>query len=74
MARFRPASPIAVAGALSLALALGGCGRRGRLEPPPDPNAPAAAAKTTNAEGVPRRPKNPPIKPPNQPFILDPML
>lgn len=73
----------ATLGAVALALALGGCGRRGRLEPPPDPNNPfaygypAPAADQTGGDGKPvvhRRPKNPPIKAPVEPFVLDPLL
>ena len=64
---------------MMLALSLGGCGRRGRLEPPPDPNAPKAADTSADAgsltkAGPHRRAKNPPIRPPNEPFILDPLL
>lgn len=62
--------------ALMLALSVAGCGRRGRLLPPPDPNAPPQDAQSSDANkaGVHRKPKNPPILAPNQPFILDPML
>ena len=71
--------------ALALALAVGGCGRRGRLEPPPDPDHPfaygyPAAAKAAGEAGgetrtaTPRRAKNPPIKAPDEPFVLDPLL
>ena len=70
---------------VALALALGGCGRRGKLEPPPDPNNPFAYGQpdpTLDANGQPsktkvgthRRPKNPPIRPPTDSFILDPLL
>jgi predicted small lipoprotein YifL len=54
---------------------LGGCGRAGPLEPPPDAQ---AVAKQKDAEAdptVPRphqRPK--PIAAPKQPFFLDPLL
>ena len=71
---------------LAAALALGGCGRRGKLEPPPDPNNPFALGADPQAkaadgtaggqtkDGRPHRPKNPPIRPPNESFILDPLL
>jgi predicted small lipoprotein YifL len=56
--------------------ALGGCGRAGPLEPPPD--AQAVAKQQANAEnnsGVPQaRPRPKPIQAPNQPFFLDPLL
>lgn len=75
----------AALGVLILVLAAGGCGRRGSLEPPPDPQNPfalgtphqansAAGPDDKGKAGVPRRQKNPPIKPPAAPFILDPML
>jgi predicted small lipoprotein YifL len=56
--------------------ALGGCGRAGPLEPPPD--AQAVAKQTSAADnnsGLPQphqRPK--PIEAPKQPFFLDPLL
>ena len=59
-----------------LALVAAGCGRRGPLEPPggaiasPTP-APTASADVADPMG---RPKNPPITPPKQSFILDPLL
>jgi len=71
------------AAALALvALGLAGCGRYGPLEPPPDasasakPVAPAPASPATGADALnPQvKPKIPPITPPNQPFILDPLL
>ncbi len=74
MAPTRLRKSLAAAGAALLLVSLaGGCGRRGRLEPPPDPNAPVTKADATKT-GLPRRPKNPPIRPPNEPFILDPLL
>ena len=62
----------AVLSLLIVSLTLGGCGRRGRLEPAPDPNAPPRSEVTK--QGVPRRPKNPPIAVPHDSFILDPLL
>ena len=60
-----------------VALGLTACGRIGPLEPPPDANAPAKPAATTpEAAASPAigKPKIPPIVPPKQPFILDPLL
>jgi len=60
--------------ALAVALALGvaGCGRRGPLEPPPDPS---AVQKPAPSNGEPEtRKKVPPITPPKTPFVLDPLL
>ena len=72
--RFRSGKPLkTVAVLLVLAAALGGCGRRGRLEPPPDPNAPAEASDVSKA-GFHKKPVRPPILPPNTPFVLDPLL
>lgn len=62
----------AVLGLVIASLSLGGCGRRGRLEPAPDPNAPVRSDVTK--QGVHRRPKNPPIVAPHDSFILDPLL
>ncbi len=56
----------------ALALGLSGCGRNGDPLPPPDPNA-SPAAKSDDPSGF-ARPNNPPIVPPKQPFILDPLL
>lgn len=75
----RPRNPSAVRAALlvlAVAAALGGCGRRGRLEPPPTPESEAAAAdKAGNTKaGVHRRASNRPILAPNTPFVLDPIL
>ena len=54
-----------------LAATVAGCGRRGRLEPPPDPNAPP---QEDSKSGIKRRPHNPPIRAPDTPFVLDPLL
>lgn len=69
----------AVVMAALVALAASGCGRIGPLEPPPDANAPpkpnpTAAQNTQNALSPEFKPKIPPITPPNQSFILDPLL
>ncbi|WP_237476452.1 LPS translocon maturation chaperone LptM [Lichenibacterium dinghuense] len=74
----RPPSPSAVRAAvlvLIVALGLGACGRRGRLEPPPTPESIAAAEKAKESKsGIHKRAPNPPIRPPQQPFVLDPIL
>ena len=69
----------AALGVMIVALSVGGCGRRGRLEQAPDPNAQAKASESDQPgsmtkSGVHRRPKYVPITPPNEPFILDPLL
>lgn len=74
-----PSRPLVLIG-LVLVLGLGGCGRRGPLEPPETAakQQPAAPEAGANLPGVPapqsqsRRP--PPITPPKEPFILDPLL
>jgi predicted small lipoprotein YifL len=65
--------------ALAALASLSGCGRIGPLEPPPEATASTKQASSTapgNLESIsPQvRPKIPPITPPNQPFILDPLL
>ena len=65
------------AGALALlaliALGASACGRRGALEPPPDPNAVAKAADSDASHPqVHHKPK--PVAPPKQPFFLDFLL
>ena len=67
------------AAALAALVAFGAaaCGRIGPLEPPPDANAPPKPAATTpeaSAGSAIGKPKIPPIVPPKQPFILDPLL
>lgn len=65
--------------ALAALASLAGCGRIGPLEPPPDTN---ASVKQTSSTGPgtleaisPQvKPKIPPITPPNQSFVLDPLL
>jgi predicted small lipoprotein YifL len=76
----RPVSrPILAAGLLLLSLSA--CGRRGALEPPPDPSAPqqqaspADDATVPSPVGTPRRSNaRAPYVRPKQPFILDPIL
>lgn len=59
----------------AIGAALGGCGRRGRLEPPPTPESIAAAEKDKDTKsGIQKRPPNPPIRVPTRPFVLDPIL
>lgn len=82
MERFK--APLLLSGAIVLALALGGCGRRGQLEPPPGSvEAQQEAAEErgetlsnvtipTVGKGASR--KTPPIRAPKEPFILDPLL
>jgi predicted small lipoprotein YifL len=70
-----PAHPRVSAGALALialiAVGASACGRRGGLEPPPDPTAVAKPDDPTHPQ-VHHKP--PPIKPPKDPFVLDPLL
>ncbi len=74
----RPPSPSvlrAVVLVLVVGASLGACGRRGRLEPPPTPESIAAAEKAKDSKsGLHKRPPNPPIRAPQQPFVLDPLL
>jgi len=56
-----------VAGVLTAALALSGCGRKGPLEPP------AAAVKTAVPADADTA-KDTGIEKPDRPFILDPLL
>ena len=62
-------------GALALialiAFSASGCGRRGALEPPPDPN---AVAKADDPDHPQVHHKPPKIVPPKVPFVLDPLL
>ncbi|MGO4574272.1 LPS translocon maturation chaperone LptM [Microvirga sp. 2TAF3] len=66
-----------------LALGLSACGRRGALEPPPDPSAPQQqSANPTGSQGVIASPIGTPSSKnahrgytiPKEPFILDPLL
>ena len=67
---------LAMAGLVALDLAA--CGEFGPLEPPGGAAAaqPASAAAPGSMEAISPtvKPKIPPITPPNQPFILDPLL
>jgi len=66
---------LALAGLVGFGLA--GCGRIGPLEPPGGVAAqPASPAAPGGMEAISPtvKPKIPPITPPNQPFILDPLL
>jgi predicted small lipoprotein YifL len=69
---------ILAAGLLSLSLAA--CGRRGALEPPPDPSAPAQQTSTEDTTvpspiGTPKKTNTrAPYVKPKEPFILDPIL
>lgn len=56
-----------------LAAALGGCGRRGPLEPPPDASVPSPTGDDGPQAGL-RRPRTQPIRPPHDAFVLDPLL
>jgi predicted small lipoprotein YifL len=65
--------------ALGALASLAACGRIGPLEPPPDANSSVKQASSTapgNLEAISpqAKPKIPPITPPNQPFVLDPLL
>jgi len=55
-----------------VAFGAGGCGRRGALEPPPDPNAVAKPDEDPTHPQVRHKPA--PISPPKTPFIFDPIL
>ncbi len=57
--------------ALAAALVLAGCGRRGDLEPPPDPRAVQTPSNNHNLDFNRTSQK---ITPPKQAFILDPLL
>jgi predicted small lipoprotein YifL len=77
-----PAARLALAGIVVLSLAA--CGRRGALEPPPDPSAQKkeeaaeqpAEPTVPSVIGTPSRSANPrtPYEKPKRPFILDPIL
>lgn len=70
---FRMAHPLILA--MMAALVLASCGRRGDLEPAPDPSAVGAPVKPDDDAGASLgRKKVAPIVPPKQDFILDPLL
>ena len=56
---------------VAAALVLAGCGRRGDLEPPPDPSAVQTPANKHNLEFHRTSQK---ITPPKKDFVLDPLL
>ncbi|MDJ1159566.1 lipoprotein [Chelatococcus sp. SYSU_G07232] len=66
--------------AAGLSLLVAACGRRGPLEPPPDPSAPkeekaepGGGSMTPSPIGTPKKqPRATSV--PNEPFILDPLL
>ena len=69
----KTAALVAILGAC--AVSLSGCGRRGRLEPPPDPSvAQPVAEGTSGIDPTKRRRRNVPIEVPKEPFFLDPIL
>jgi len=86
----RPLRYLAVAAAVAAVLALGGCGRKGPLDPPPgasnavapeangglvSPIAAPIGSRSTSAEpGVDSNGKPIASKGQNRPFLLDPML
>jgi predicted small lipoprotein YifL len=82
MERFK--APLLLSSAIVLALALGGCGRRGPLEPPPgsvEAQQEAAEERGETLSNVTIPPvgkgasrKTPPIRAPKEPFLLDPLL
>lgn len=56
-----------------LALGASGCGRKGPLEPPPNPSATATpSSDDPTATATHHKPQ--PIAPPKAPFVLDPLL
>jgi predicted small lipoprotein YifL len=69
---------------LALALCCAGCGRKGALEPPPGaavsgpvPNEGGSTVQDVSGNGSGRpmaRAKKVPIRPPKEPFILDPLV
>jgi predicted small lipoprotein YifL len=67
---------IAVALIALAAGGLGGCGRAGPLEPPPDAQAVAKQThEADNNSGLPQpHPRPKPIEAPKQSFFLDPLL
>ncbi len=56
-----------------LALGASGCGRKGPLEPPPNPSA-TATPSSDDPTATATHHKPPPIVAPTAPFVLDPLL
>lgn len=71
---------LAIGALLILALGLGGCGRKGPLEPHPDEPKTGASAAVSSGDtrgiklGSGQRTTSSPIKAPDRPFILDALL
>jgi predicted small lipoprotein YifL len=59
--------------AAGLALGASGCGRKGPLEPPPNPSATATPTSDDPAAAMSHH-KPAPIEAPKTPFVLDPLL
>jgi predicted small lipoprotein YifL len=64
-----------------LILCVSACGRRGALEPPPDPSAPSQESAQPTPGALPspvatpgRSSRQAPFVRPKEPFILDPLL
>lgn len=75
MARSRVKMLAAIGAVIILTSTVAGCGRRGGLLPPPDPAVPGSdGSGEVTKSGIRKRPRNYPIRPPNQPFVLDPLL
>ena len=75
MARSRVKMLAAIGAVIVLTSATAGCGRRGKLLPPADPNVPGSdGSGEVTKSGFRKKPRNYPIKPPVQPFVLDPLL
>jgi hypothetical protein len=55
-----------------VAFGASGCGRRGNLEPAPDPNAVVKPDNDPTHPQIHHKPK--PVEPPKVPFVLDPLL
>ena len=62
MPRLAPSLPVILL--VATALALGGCGRKGKLEPPPEQKLVTQNGKTVD----------PGFVKPQKPFVLDPLL
>jgi hypothetical protein len=55
-----------------VAIGASGCGRRGNLEPAPDPTAVVKPDNDPTHPQIHHKPK--PVEPPKVPFVLDPLL